>query len=323
MLAKPLAKISKKTLETSGEIAKTLGDIFAGGIIIRVFRLQERLMTVFGRDNDELRRLVYREARIDSVQALISGITQILTTAGVFVAGSLLISSGDLSFAQLMTIFPLCGALALSFSEIGGAWAGMQAPLEAGQRLYTLLDGNNRVEEAPIDSPLQSTPPSHIEPSLEITNLTFKYADAEKPVFENVDLSVAPGQLAVIHGESGSGKSTLLKVIGGLYESEGGEISIGGTPLSHNDIKAWRSCFAYVDQSCTLFNLTIAENIGLGRDSATFDEIKAAAVEADADGFIAALPNGYDTQVGEAGSSLSGGQRQRIAIARALLRKLL
>ena len=83
----------------------------------------------------------------------------------------------------------------------------------------------------------------------------------------------------------------------------------------------WRAYFSYVDQNCTLFNLTIAENIGLGKEGCSLDEIKAAAAQANADGFISSLPNGYDTPVGEIGGLLSGGQRQRIAIARALVRR--
>jgi len=110
-------------------------------------------------------------------------------------------------------------------------------------------------------------------------------------------------------------------VIAGLYKSSGTQVIIGGLPLSYDNIKEWRAYFSYVDQNCTLFNLTIAENIGLGKEGCSLDEIKAAATQANADGFIKSLPQGYDTPVGEVGGLLSGGQRQRIAIARALVRR--
>jgi ABC-type multidrug transport system fused ATPase/permease subunit len=106
-----------------------------------------------------------------------------------------------------------------------------------------------------------------------------------------------------------------------LYERDGLSIKVDGKTLTSADMNIWRGYFAYVDQNCVLFNLTIGENIALGRANASIEEIKSAAAEADADGFISALPQGYDTPVGEAGASLSGGQRQRIAIARALIRR--
>ena len=320
LFAKPIAKISIKTLETTAEITKTIGDIFSGGIIARVFRLQEHMLTIFGRDNERLRRLVFRESRIDGARKLVSGISDVLTTGGVFIVGSILISRGDMTLTTLMTLTPLCLSVAISIAGFGTAWAGMQAPFEAGRRIYTLLDGDNRVDPLPEEKAPTVTDADR-SCSVEVKGLTFTYKGAEDPTLSDVSLSVGERQLAAFVGESGCGKSTLLKVIAGLYISDGAQVSIGGVPLSYNDIKEWRANFSYVDQNCTLFNLSIAENIGLVKAGCTFDEIKAAAVEANADGFIKSLPQGYDTPVGEIGGSLSGGQRQRIAIARALIRR--
>jgi len=324
VFAKPIAKISKKTLEITAEATKTIGDVFSGGIIIRVFRLEERMLKVFGRDNEALKRLVYREARIDGARKLVSGSMDILTTGGVFVVGSILISQGTMTLPALMALVSLCSSAAMSIAQIGAAWAGMQGPFEAGRRIFDLLDGDNRVEALP-DTQKTSGQATRFDADngcrIEVKNLTFAYKGEEKPVLRDVGFSIPENKLAAFVGESGSGKSTLLKAIAGLYKSEGTQISVGGSNLSYDDMAAWRANFAYVDQNCTLFNLTIAENIGLGREGATFDEIKAAAAEANADGFIMELPDGYNTSVGETGGSLSGGQRQRIAIARALLRR--
>ena len=320
LFARPIAKISVKTLETTAEITKTVGDIFSGGIIARVFRLQDHILTIFGRDNDSLRRLVYRESEVDGARKLVSGLSDILTTGGVFIVGSILISRGDMTLITLMALAPLCSSVAQSIAGFGAAWAGMQAPFEAGRRIYTLLDGDNRLD--PL-SEEQLTIPHDTKSGclVEVKNLTFTYKGAEKPTLSDVSLSVGEGQLAAFVGESGCGKSTLLKVIAGLYKSDGAQVSIGGVPLSYDHIKEWRANFSYVDQNCTLFNLTIAENIGLGKQGCSLDEIKTAATEANADGFIKSLPQGYDTPVGEVGGLLSGGQRQRIAIARALIRR--
>jgi ABC-type multidrug transport system fused ATPase/permease subunit len=320
LFAKPIAKISKKTLETTAEATKTIGDIFSGGIIARVFKLERHLLSMFGRDNDELRRLVYREARIDGARSLVSGISDLLAVGGVFAVGSFFISRGDMTLATLMALVPLCGSVAASIAGFGSAWAGMQAPFEAGRRIYTLLEGDNRLHPLPgYNTP--ALPCGERGSAVEVKGLSFTYQGADNPTLSDAAFSVGEGQLAAFSGESGSGKSTLLKVVAGLYISGDAQVSVGGTRLDCGNINGWRAAFAYVDQNCTLFNLTIAENIGLGKPGASFEEIKSAAAQANADGFITALPQGYDTPVGEVGGLLSGGQRQRIAIARALIRR--
>ena len=320
IFAKPIAKIAGKRLEVTAEAVKTIGDIFSGGIIARVFRLQEHILKIFGSGNDKLRRLVFSESKIDGARKLVSGLSDVLTTGGVFVVGSILISQGELTLTTLMALVPLCLSVAQAIAGFGAAWAGMQAPFEAGRRIYTLLDGDNRLDPLP-EKQVSNLVDIQKGCPVEVKSLTFTYKGAEKSTLSDVSLYVGERQLAAFVGESGCGKSTLLKVIAGLYISSGAQVSVGGIPLSYDNMKEWRSYFSYVDQNCTLFNLTIAENIGLGKEGCSFDEVKAAAIEADADGFINSLPQGYDTPVGEVGGLLSGGQKQRIAIARALIRR--
>ena len=316
LFAKPLAKIAETKLAKIADAVRTLGDIFSGGVIARVFSLQDRMLTVFGRDNDEICRLIYREARVNGAQALVSGISSLLTTGGMFAVGSILISRGELTLPRLMAITALSSSIVMSISGIGIAWAGMQTPFEAGKRIYETLGGDNHVE--PLRE--EKEPPLAESSKIELKDMTFSFVDAEKPLFHNVSLTVEENQFVAFVGESGCGKSTLLKVIAGIYEREGINLAIGGKRLKDIGFEGWRRHFAYVDQNCTLFNLTIAENIAIGREGASLEEVKAAAAKADADAFIIDLPLGYDTPVGEVGAMLSGGQRQRIAIARALIR---
>jgi ABC-type multidrug transport system fused ATPase/permease subunit len=320
LFAKPLARLAEKKLEKIADATKVIGDVFSGGIIARVFSLQENMLSRFGRENDGLRRVNYSEARVKGAHQLFSGILNMLTTGGVFAVGSLLISNDQLTIPVLMMLVPMCSSVSETISSIGSIWVGLQAPLEAGRRVYTLLDGDNRLDPLPDEQPAAFTGERR-GCAVEVKGLTFAYKDADSLTLKDVSLSVGENRLAAFVGESGSGKSTLLKVIAGLYGSGEARVSVGGVTLSYENIQEWRSNFAYVDQNSTLFNLTIAENIGLGKSGASMDEIKAAAAEANADGFIEALPQGYDTPVGEIGGSLSGGQRQRIAIARALIRR--
>jgi ABC-type multidrug transport system fused ATPase/permease subunit len=319
--AKPIARIARRMLETNAKATTTISDIFAGGIVTRVFTMDKYMLNLFGRENDRLRALAYKEAGIHAGQNLFSGFTSLLTLGGVFIAGSILITQNEMTLATLMTIFPLSIMTAQFAGQIGQTWAGMQAPLEAGRRVYELLNGDNKMAELEEEDVKNNTSLDGRGVKIEVKDLNFTFKNAEEALFKNVSLSVEANTLTAFVGPSGSGKSTLLKIIAGLYEREDISIHVDGEALTGADMENWRGYFAYVDQSCVLFNLTIGENIALGRKGAAPEEIKAAAVEADADGFISALPQGYDTPVGEAGASLSGGQRQRIAIARALIRR--
>jgi ABC-type multidrug transport system fused ATPase/permease subunit len=216
-------------------------------------------------------------------------------------------------------------------SGIGMAWAGLQAPAAAAKRVCALLaeDGTGAVDATGAVGAAGATGVTgdkEIHPansSIIVKNLHFSYADAESEALSGIDLEIAAGEMVAVVGESGSGKSTLLKVLGGFYERDGLDIYLGGEAYDKANLIGWRKQFAYVDQSCKLFDMSIGENIalGAGRSNVSDTEIKEAAAAAHADGFISALPDGYGAACGERGASLSGGQRQRIAVARALIRK--
>jgi subfamily B ATP-binding cassette protein MsbA len=154
--------------------------------------------------------------------------------------------------------------------------------------------------------------------SLEFRDVSFSYGDG--PVLERINVEVPRGMRLGLAGESGSGKSSMLNLLFRFYDPTGGSIAIDGVPIDEFRLADLRGQFALVSQDVLLFNTTVAENIGYGKAGATREEIIAAAKEAHAHDFISALPQGYDTPLGERGQRLSGGQRQRIAIARAFVR---
>ena len=157
--------------------------------------------------------------------------------------------------------------------------------------------------------------------ALAIENFTFRYLDGDSDVLKNINLRIEENQMVALIGGSGSGKSTLLRAIMGMYERDDINISIGGLHFSETPLNHWRKNFAYVDQSCKLFDMTIKENIAMGLGgNATDEQVIDAAKRAMAHDFIQELEQGYDTPCGEKGDSFSGGQKQRIAIARALIK---
>ncbi len=169
-----------------------------------------------------------------------------------------------------------------------------------------------------VKDPLQPVPLPDFKQGIAFKDVSFSYGDG--PILEHVNFVLPRGQRLGLAGESGSGKSSLLNLLFRFYDPTSGHIEIDGTPIESVGLADLRYHMALVSQDVLLFNTSVAENIGFGKSNATREEIITAAREAYAHDFITALPQGYDTPLGERGLRLSGGQRQRIAIARAFIR---
>lgn len=156
--------------------------------------------------------------------------------------------------------------------------------------------------------------------AIECSDLGFTYPGSDRPALEGFDLRVDAGETVALVGASGAGKTTVAHLVMRFMDPARGSITVGGVPLRDIDPARWRACVAWVPQHPAMFAGTVADNIRLARPGASTDQVRAAAQVARADGFIDALPDGFDTELGEHGLRLSGGQRQRLAIARAALR---
>jgi subfamily B ATP-binding cassette protein MsbA len=192
--------------------------------------------------------------------------------------------------------------------------AQFQGGLAAAERVFTLLDVPPVIVDRPNAKELVAT-----DCAVNIENVVFCYADGTQAL-DHVTINVAHGKTVAIVGPSGAGKSTIINLIPRFYDVNAGRITIGGTDLRDATMESLRRHIALVSQETALFDDSVGANIAYGKPGATEEEIIKAAVDASADGFIRALPEGYKTIVGEHGVKLSGGQRQRIAIARAMLR---
>ena len=201
-----------------------------------------------------------------------------------------------------------------SLRQLANLQTVMAEGLIAAQRLFATLDVQPEIKDAPAAEPLPAG-----QATVRLENVTFSYGD-EAPVLEDLSLEARRGEIVALVGPSGAGKSTVLNLIPRFYDVTAGKVTIDDFDLRDVTIASLRHQIALVTQEPFLFDDTIRANIAYAKDDATDAEIEAAARQAAAHDFILALPKGYDTQVGEAGSRLSGGQRQRVAIARAFLK---
>jgi ATP-binding cassette subfamily B protein len=221
-------------------------------------------------------------------------------------------SGGQLSQFVLFAVLA-AGAL----GELSQVWSEVSAAAGAAGRIAELLAVRAKIT-APAD-PLRLPAPARGE--IAFASVSFAYpARPQEIVLKDLSLRVAPGEVVAIVGPSGAGKSTIFQLLLRFYDPAAGVVSLDGVDIAKVDPAALRARLALVPQDPVIFGSSIADNIAYGAPQASREQIRAAAVRAAADQFVTALPQGYDTLIGERGVTLSGGERQRLAIARAILK---
>jgi ATP-binding cassette, subfamily B, bacterial MsbA len=313
-LGKRMRRASTDTQEETGRFTAILSETLAGARLVKAFGLEAR-ETARARDSIERRlKHMYRAVR---VRAAATPITESLGGVAVAIVigyGGHQVIAGETTPG---TFFSFIAALIMAYQPVKSLAtlnAGLQEGLAAAQRLFVLMDVEPSIREAADARPLQVA-----GGAIRFDDVHFSYRE-DRQALRGITLDVPAGRTIALVGASGSGKSTLLNLIPRFYDAERGAITIDDQRVDQVTLASLRTNIALVTQETVLFDDTVANNIALGRPGATPEEIEAAARAAAAHGFIAGLPQGYDTPVGENGVKLSGGQRQRIAIARAILK---
>ena len=248
---------------------------------------------------------------------LLSGLINSIGGTALLWYGATLVIQDQLTIGQFVAFNMMKGHIISPVIALVGLWDELQEVLISVERLNDVFD--TEPEETPAKQMLALPP---VRGDVKLENVTFRYdTEEERNALQNISLEVQAGQTIAIVGRSGSGKSTLVKLLQGLYFPTSGQIWIDGYDIQHISPPSLRSQLGVVPQDCFLFSGTILENINLYRPEFTLEQAIEVAKLAEAHAFIQAMPLGYNTKVGERGSTLSGGQRQRIAIARALLGK--
>jgi ATP-binding cassette subfamily B protein len=315
LLSRKVRKGSTKSVTQLGSSVQALTQMFSGIRTVKAFRAEERELEEYRRINEGYVRATMRMVR---ALALSQASTLFLSHAGL---GLVIVGIGSVAAGQFESMTELAAFLGLvsgiygSVKDISKAVTFAQESVGASERIQALLDEHAEIVERPGARAIDA-----LGSGLRFENVSFRYPGGDGNAVEEFTLEVRPGETLALVGPSGSGKSTLVDLVARFIDPVSGRVSVDGKDLRDLTLDSWNRMYAMVGQTPFLFHATIEENIRYGRRDATQAEIEAAARAAGIHEFVLGLPEGYATNVADAGSRLSGGQRQRITIARAFLK---
>jgi ATP-binding cassette subfamily B protein len=283
-----------------------------------------KVVRAFGREADEQVRfnatadaLLQQQLEVGRTFSFLFPVVFLIANLGqaaVLYFGGRQIIGGTLTVGEWQKFSLYLAYLFFPMGQLGFIINLMSQASASAQRIFEILDTQNDIEDRPGAAVL-----AHVKGRVQFDDVTFRYFRGGEPVLNHVSFEVEPGHTVALLGATGSGKTTIINLLPRFYEASEGRVLVDGQDVRDVTLESLRSNIGIVLQETTLFSGTIRENIAYGRPGASLNEIVAVARAAAAHDFIMDIPLGYETQVGERGSTLSGGQKQRIAIARALL----
>jgi subfamily B ATP-binding cassette protein MsbA len=316
-----VSRFKKAVKKATREVRKQQSNVVA---VVQQGLESMRVVKAFGRQDLEQEELSeVSEATVDAalkarkVKALLSPIVALtvsLCTAFVLWRSSSLILKGAMTAGTLTVFLSYLTKFFKPVQDLATMTNTIAQTAVGVERVRAILEANDVIEER-----ADAREPQPLKGEIKFENVAFAY-NQDAPVLTDVNFEIKAGQMVGVVGPTGGGKSTIVSLIPRFYDPSAGKVSVDGVDIRDYKIHGLRNQIAYVLQETVLFRGTVADNIAYGRGSAARDEIVAAAKLANADEFIAKMPHGYDTMVGDRGDTLSGGQRQRIGIARALIR---
>ena len=287
----------------------------AAQAVIKAFSLQRKMFGFFSFRNDETRHKIASATFLSTMVERTVTISVLLLHLVVLAIGAYLATKGQITIGTFVTFESAFWEVSYNIAHVMHFIPVSISSAAAIRHIQELLDEPTRGADRPGAPDLP-----RITNDITFDHVTFQYEGSQTPVLDNLSLKLNAGKRIAIVGPSGSGKSTLLNLILRLYVPDEGRVTIDGVDVRKVTLDSLRRSMAVVFQENMLFNMSIRENIRLGKEGATDEEVEEAARKAEIHRYIMSLPQRYDTPVGERGDTLSGGQRQRIAIARAIIR---
>ncbi|MCV7318667.1 ABC transporter ATP-binding protein [Mycolicibacterium confluentis] len=304
-------RLSRQAQDQSGVVATHVEEAALGVRVVKSFGREEYVFDRFDTEATALYDLQVRKvgvsARFWTLLEVIPNLTLIVVLGfGAYAAGHGLVTMGTLvAFITMML------SLVWPIASLGFLLSMMQESMTASNRIAEIFDAPREIEDGPIADPPRAG-------RLELVDVGFRFPGAAESALRHVNLTIEPGETVALVGATGSGKSVLVALLSRLYDVTEGRILLDGIDIRDMTLSALRGAVATAFEDPTLFSMSVAENLRLGRSEAS-DEDLARAIDIAAADFVYDLPYGLDTRIGEQGMSLSGGQRQRLALARAIL----
>jgi subfamily B ATP-binding cassette protein MsbA len=314
-LGRRLYRINRRAQRRVGDLFVLLQESFTSTKIVKAFGRESLEQARFDRLNGELRRLALKDLRIDQLSAPLTEVLAAIGIIGALWYGGFRVIGGSLTPGEFFSFTTAVVLLYRPIREIFRAFNTVQQSLPSVERVFEILDAPPAITDAPGAWPLED-----FRDRIQFENVSFRYPGAESDTLREISLTIRRGETVALVGLSGAGKTTLMDLVPRFHDVTAGRITLDGHDVREVTVASLRALIGVVTQETFLFHETIGYNIAYGRPGAGDADVERAARLAQAHDFIAALPEGYRTQVGEGGARLSGGQRQRIAIARALLK---
>ncbi|WP_329623600.1 ABC transporter ATP-binding protein/permease [Streptomyces sp. NBC_01255] len=320
------AKIGKRSQphfvqqwKSTGTLNAHVEEMYTGHNLVKVFGRQEESAKDFREQNEALYeagfKAQFNSGVMQPVMFFVSNINYVL----VAVVGGLRVASGTLSIGDVQAFIQYSRQFSMPLTQVASMANLVQSGVASAERVFELLDAPEQEPDAPTSEHATDLPPADFKGKVALEEVSFRYQE-DKPLIEDLSLTVEPGQTVAIVGPTGAGKTTLVNLLMRFYEVTGGRITLDGTDIATMTREDLRKGIGMVLQDTWLFGGTIADNIAYGTTrEVTRAEIEEAARAAHADRFVRTLPEGYDTVIDDDGAGVSAGEKQLITIARAFL----
>ncbi|GHB39251.1 multidrug ABC transporter ATP-binding protein [Streptomyces cirratus] len=315
------AKIGKKSQpqfvaqwKSTGALNAHVEEMYSGHTLVKVFGRQKESAAVFAEQNEALYRASFKAQLVSGIMQPVMFFVSNINYVLVAVVGGLRVASGSLSIGDVQAFIQYSRQFSMPLTQVASMANLVQSGVASAERVYELLDAREQEPDAEV-----SERPERLRGQVTLDKVAFRY-EPDKPLIEDLSLSVEPGQTVAIVGPTGAGKTTLVNLLMRFYEVTGGRIALDGVDAAKMTREELRAGIGMVLQDTWLFGGTIAENIAYGASrEVTREEIEGAARAAHADRFVRTLPDGYDTVLDDEGAGVSAGEKQLITIARAFL----
>lgn len=321
-----MKRATRRLLERMSSIYKILQESFLGIRVVKAFTMEPYERRRFCAATRDYYHKAMWVVNLDALAGPIIEILGVAAVGGALLAGAYLVLTGEthlfgmrmtdqpMTYVRLLQLYAMLAAIADPVRKLSSVYTRIQSGAAAADRIFALVDRQARVRGNPSGPRLER----HAQ-AIEFRDVCFSY-EPGRPILTNIHLHVRHGETIALVGKNGCGKTTLVGLIPRFFDPDHGSILIDGQDIRHVHLRSLRQQIGIVTQETTLFDDTIYNNLAYGNRHARREDVEEAAMKAFAHDFIAKLPQGYQTRVGEAGARLSGGQRQRLALARAILR---